>query len=123
MIKNWDFHNLRMDYSSMFEGNDHPSDIDMLYLGKDGTLILGEIKNERGVLRGGQRKLLESLVNGWSGDGLVLYITHDKYWQDGDTEVNVAECKVQLVYFKSEGRWRAPAREITVKEALEHWTH
>ena len=59
MIKNWDFHNLYMDYSSMYNTNDHPSDIDMFYIGKDNILIIGEIKNEKGKLLKGQRKILE----------------------------------------------------------------
>lgn len=121
MIKNWDYHGLHMDYSSMYRGNKHPSDIDLLYLGKGKVLILGEIKNEQGTLKHGQRKLLESLVEGWSGDGLVLFIVHNKYWQDGDRVVNVAECRVKEVYFKSEKRWRPPLRPITVKEALDFY--
>ena len=46
MIKNWNYKNLHLDYSSMYEGNKHPSDIDLFYLAKNDTLILGEIKNE-----------------------------------------------------------------------------
>ena len=121
MIKNWNFHNMHMDFSSMFSGNNHPSDIDMFYLGKDKMLILGEIKNEKGTLNYGQRKLLESLIEGWTGDGMILDIVHDKYWQNGDRVVNVAECQVRQVYFKSEKQWRAPKRKITVKEALAYY--
>ena len=121
MIKNWKYHNLYLDYSSMYKGNNHPSDIDMIYLGKDRVLILGEIKNEMGELKRGQRKLLETLINGWQGDGLILFITHNRYWQNGDDVVNVAECEVKEVYFKSEGKWRPPSRKITVKEALDYY--
>lgn len=46
MINNWGNKSLRIDYSSMYEGNNHPSDIDLFYLASDNTLILGEIKNE-----------------------------------------------------------------------------
>ena len=46
MIKNWNYKNLKLDYSSMYSGNNHPSDIDMFYLTNNETLILGEIKNE-----------------------------------------------------------------------------
>ena len=121
MIKNWDYHSLHMDYSSMYKGNHHPSDIDLLYLGKGKTLIIGEIKNERGMLKWGQRRLLESIINGWSGDGLILFITHDKYWQNGDRVVNVAECPVKEVFFKTEQEWRKPHRQITVKEVLDYY--
>lgn len=121
MIRNWDYQTLHMDYSSMFEGNKHPSDIDLLYLGKDGILILGEIKNERGHFKNGQRRLLENIINHWDGDGLILYITHNCYWQNGDRNVNVAECKVREVFFKAEQMWRPPDRPVTVKQVLEHY--
>ena len=105
----------------MYKGNHHPSDIDLLYLGKGKTLIIGEIKNERGMLKWGQRRLLESIINGWSGDCLILVITHDKYWQNGDRVVNVAECLVKEVFFKKEQEWRKPHRQITVKEVLDYY--
>lgn len=41
----------------MYEGNDHPSDIDMFYMCKDNTLIIGEIKNSRGHFGDGQRDI------------------------------------------------------------------
>ena len=73
-----------MDFSSMYSGSDHPSDIDLFYIGRDRTLLIGELKNERGYLQDGQRKLLENLANGWKYDAVVLYIRHNKYRQRGD---------------------------------------
>ena len=119
MIKNWNFHNLYMDYSSMYKGNNHPSDIDMFYLGKDNTLILGEIKNEKGKLMNGQRKLLERIINGWNGDGLILFIVHDKYVQNGDKKVDVPECYIREYYWKRNNKWQVPKDNIKVKEVLE----
>lgn len=63
MIRNWNEHSLYMDFSEMAtDSRPQPSDIDMFYLGANNTLILGEIKNERGELKDGQRRLLERLA-------------------------------------------------------------
>lgn len=120
-IKNWDFQGLHMDFSSMFEGNDHPSDIDMMYLTKNDYLIIGEIKNELGTLYKGQRTLLEKLVTGWKGDGMAMLIIHNKFWQQGDRFVDVPECKVAELFYKGMGRWTLPKRETKVKEILDYY--
>lgn len=117
MIRNWNEHRLDMDFSGLAEqGKGQPSDIDMFYLGKNRTLIVGEIKNSRGVLRDGQRRLLEHLCDGWRHDAICLYITHDRFVQMGDTSVDVAECYVKEYYWK--GKWRKPKQPTTVREAL-----
>lgn len=120
MIHNWNFHNLYMDYSSMYN-KDHPSDIDMLYIGKDNILIIGEIKNEQGKLLSGQRKLLETLVNHWEFDSICLFITHDKYVQLGDKKVDVPECYVKEYYWKQAKKWVTPKNKLKVKEVLEKY--
>lgn len=121
MIKNWTHHNLHMDFSSMFEGNDHPSDIDMFYLCDDGTLIIGEIKNECGEFAQGQRRILTKVLKAHKWDAVGLYITHNKYVQDGDTVVDVSECPVQEIYIKSEGVWREPKKPVNVKQILNYY--
>jgi len=120
MIANWDYHSLRMDYSSMFRG-EHPSDIDMYYLCRDGRLVLGEIKNEKGFLSFVQRRLLERLAEGWSNDAVVLYITHDSYWQKGDRTVDVGNCLVQEIYYKQVHKWVRPKEDTTVKQVIDYY--
>lgn len=122
MINNWKYHDLHMDFSSMYEGNRHPSDIDMIYVGRSRFLIIGEIKNECGTLKDGQRRLLENIVNGWKYDGLCMYITHDKYAQYGDTEVDVSECYVKEIYYKKTGKWSIPKRQTQVKEVIKYYS-
>lgn len=121
MIKNWDYHELHMDFSSMYDGGDHPSDIDMFYICKDNTLIIGEIKNAKGTFTDGQRRLLARVLNCHKYDAVGLYITHDKFVQNGDKEVDVSKCKVQEVYLKCEGFWRQPKKIVIVKEILEYY--
>ena len=121
MIKNWNFHNLFIDFSSYTSSQNHPSDIDMSYIAKDDTWIIGEIKNEKGKLTKGQRSLLEKYVNNWKHNAICLFIVHDKYVQLGDKKVDAINCKVKEMYLKEEGFWRIPKKEITVKEILEYY--
>lgn len=120
MIKNWDFHNLYMDYSSMY-GNNHPSDIDMFYIGKKDILIIGEIKNEKGQLKEGQKRILEKLVNNWKNDAICLFIIHDKYVQKGDKKVDVPNCCVKEYYWKKAKQWVEPKKITKVKDVLERY--
>lgn len=119
MIKNWNFHNLYMDYSSYTTGKNHPSDIDMFYIGKNKTLIVGEIKNELGKLTGGQRILYETLIDNWKYDGMALFIIHNKYVQNGDKKVDVPECEIREYYYKN--HWHKPKNKLLVKDVLEKY--
>ena len=110
-----------MDFSSMFETNDHPSDIDMVYLCDDDTLIIGEIKNERGHFSDGQRKLITKFLDNHKGDAVGLFIVHDKYVQRGDKTVDVPDCYVKEIYIKKEHQWRFPKRPVKVKEVLKYY--
>lgn len=121
MIDNWEFHSLYMDFSSMYSGTDHPSDIDMFYLCRDGRLVLGEIKNRRGYLKPGQRRILECLAEGWGNDAIVLYITHDKFYQKGDRVVDVGNCPVRQIYYKAIHDWRVPREPTTVKQVIDYY--
>lgn len=105
----------------MFDGNDHPSDIDMFYLCKDNTLIIAEIKSERGFFAGGQRSLITKIINAHNGDAIGLYVTHDKLVQNGDKVVDVSICPVKELYMKCEAEWRVPKHEITVKDVLDFY--
>lgn len=122
MIRNWDFHNLRMDYSSMY-GDIHPSDIDMFFIGENNVLIIGEIKNEcydREKWQK-QKKIFERLIDNYKKEAMCLFITHNKYWQDGDRKVNVPECYVKEYYYKNHKNWITPRKPIKVKEVLEKY--
>ena len=119
-IRNWREHRLDMDFSGLFaDGKGQPSDIDMFYIGKNRTLVIGEIKNSRGSLKDGQRRLLARLCDDWKHDAICLYITHDKFVQHGDRSVDIANCYVEEYYYK--GKWRRPERPTTAKMALDRF--
>lgn len=105
----------------MFEGNDHPSDIDMFYVCRDNTLIIGEIKSVYGSFAYGQRRMIGNLLKSHKGDGVGLYITHDKLVQNGDKVVDVSKCQVAEIYIKAEGRWRKPKKPVDVKTLLNYY--
>ena len=104
----------------MYPGNDHPSDIDMFYLCKDDTLIIGEFKNELDRYGGeGQKRIIARLLNLHKGDAVGLFITHHAYRQLGDDVVDGTKCFVEQIYIKGENKWRYPKQPITVGEVLE----
>lgn len=121
MIQNWNYHNLHMDFSSMFEGGDHPSDIDMFYLCEDGTLIIGEIKSNRGHFSQTQKILIKKILDMHDGDGIGLYITHDKLVQNGDESVDVSVCPIEEIYIKGEKWWRKPKIPLCTKDVLDYY--
>ena len=120
MIKNWQHLNkIENDFSSYTNSNRHPSDIDMSYIANGDTWIIGEIKNELGELKEGQRHILEKYVNNWKKYSLCLFITHDKYVEHGDTRVDIMNCKVKEMYTQDEKQWRKPKKETKVIDVIE----
>lgn len=92
------------------------SDIDLFHITHNGFLVLGEIKNQKGIFTVGQRKLLSKIIDSYSKGGTVLFITHDKDVHSGDTIVDVSECLVEEYYWH--GEWIVPYRFITVGDAM-----
>lgn len=112
---------LFMDFSGLRQPNGAvPSDIDMFFFGKNGTLILGEIKNEWGTFARGQKSLYQQLADNYNGDVLILYITHNKRVEDGADSVDVSKCYVKEYYWR--GAWRIPRKLTTVKQAIDFIT-
>lgn len=123
MIKDWNAHSMHMDFSNINVPSGQPSDIDMLYIVPDwvdeqlgGFLIVGEIKNELGTYDDEQRRLHKTLIDNNKVGGAILYITHNKTWQDGDKTVDVGTCKVNEYYYK--GAWHQPKEYTIVNEAI-----
>jgi len=123
MIKNWDFKDMEMDFSSMYDYNNHPSDIDLFYMGKDeqgdDVLILGEIKQTNGLFRDGQRRLLEQFARKWQGTSFILYIRHNKDYKKGDRAVDVGNCRVEEYYYSKAHRWVQPKCYLTVRDVID----
>ena len=113
MIRNWQEHGLRMDFSEI---GVTCSDIDLIHITKKNRLIIGEIKNAKGNFKDGQKRLLERIVDAHRGGGTILYITHDKDVHRGDDRVNIADCIVEEYYWH--GEWITPYRFITVEDAM-----
>lgn len=125
-IKNWKEKEVYMDFSSMYDGNDHPSDIDLFYIGKDregrDVLIVGEMKYGNTLIKEGQRRLLEAFVDKYNGTAIILYITHHANVYEGETRVDVSRCIVEEYYYRPDGRtgkWVTPRERLTVREVID----
>lgn len=122
MIKDWNAHNLWMDFSNVDVPSGRPSDIDFFYIVPEwieyvgGFLILGEIKNSQGRFTDEQRRLYIQLINNHKQGGVLFYITHNKMWQDGDRKVDVAYCQVEQYYYHN--MWRTPKQYSTVNDMI-----
>ena len=121
MIRNWQEHELFMDFSGLaIEGHGQPSDIDFFYMGRDWTLIIGEIKYVAGELKDGQRRLLEKIIKGYRYEAVCLYIVHDQNIHDGATMVDVSKCQVKEYFWH--GHWRVPQKYTTVKDVVDYFS-
>ena len=122
MINNWSYKNLNIDFCNGMPRNDHPSDIDMYYLCRDGTLIIGEFKNERDHKdHEMQKTYIAKILNAHQGDAVGLYVKHDGYVQKGDRVIDGLRCNVYQIYVKGENEWRFPKHPVTVREVLEYY--
>ena len=118
MIHNWLQKQLNIDYSQLNFGRGQPSDIDLIYYGRDNILILGEIKNERGTFTEHQKRLYEHIADNYRGKCLVLYITHNKRIEDGDTKVDLAEGIVREIYYNR--KWHKVERRL--QDVIRYYT-
>lgn len=121
LVNRWDRKSLQVDYSSCNVGYGQPSDIDLFYVGKKHTLVLGEIKNEYGTFTLKQQKLYREIADYHKADVIILYITHNKRVEDGDEVVDIADCKVEAIYYNKEGiGFRKPKKEVSVRDIIEY---
>ena len=118
MINNWKQKQLNIDYSRLNFGRGQPSDIDLIYYGRDNILLLGEIKNEMGTFTENQKRLYEHIADNYKGKCLVLYITHNKRVEDGDYIVDLADGKVREMYY--EGMWHKTERNL--QDVIRYYT-
>lgn len=122
MIQNWDYKNLNIDFCKGMPRNDHPSDIDMIYLCKDNTLIIGEFKNERDHKdHDAQKRIIAKILDAHKYKAVGLFVKHNGYVQDGVKTIDGLKCDVYQIYVKGENEWRFPKHSITVKEVLDYY--
>lgn len=117
---------LEMDFSSMYDDKNHPSDIDLFFLGKDeegnDILILGERKwRRKGLIYNGQKNLLEEFARRYKSPCIILHITHNECYQNGDNTISIADCKVEEYYYSPINEWVVPKYYTTVKEVIDRY--
>lgn len=116
MIRHPEQQSLFIDFSHLLVDRGAPSDVDMIYMLRDGFTIIGEIKSIKGEFTRGQRTLLTAFCDNIKAGAILIYITHDKDTNRGDTSVDVAECKVQEYYLN--GQWHTPQGYTSVQTAV-----
>jgi len=107
---------LYMDGEGLREANIPVSDLDFASLCDDGYLILCECKYQGYCMKGGQERLLTSIVDNNKVGGAVLEIWHNARVQDGAESVDVANCLVNRAY--TQGKWYRFDEPLTVREAM-----
>jgi len=125
MIKKWE-NRIEMDFSSMYDDNNHPSDIDLFFMGKtekgEDILILGERKwRRKGLIFNGQKRLLEAFAKRYKDPCIILHITHSECWQNGDKSVDVGKCFVEEYYYSKIDDWVIPQHYTTVRDVIDKY--
>ena len=119
MIRDYKRQMLEMDFSSGM-GSDHPCDVDMFYIARDPlgnqVFIFGEIKNEQGTFGKGQRNILRNLADNLKDRAVILFITHNKRVENGDTRVDVMNSPISEIY--ENGKWLPPSQRVTVNQFI-----
>lgn len=98
----------------------YPTDIDGLIEYKDSEYILFEVKFAGKPVPIGQRLAIQRMIDDFTkaGKQAVAFIC-DHAVKDPDKPIIMAWCRVREIYYGGEKQWRAPDREITVREAID----
>lgn len=100
-------------------GDCAPTDVDMLMDCKGMAWVIGDLKYRGAACETGQRLCLERFVENSTAYGKPAYaIIADHYVDDPNEDVDAADAIVREIKCGYE-RWKAPARQITVREAIE----
>lgn len=68
---------------------------------------------------GKTKKLFARIIDNYEKNAMYLFITHNKYVQKGDTEVDVPNCYIKEYYYR--GEWRIPQKRTKVWEVLKKY--
>ena len=101
------------------DGYIYPTDIDGLIEYRDSEYIIFEVKHGKAEVPFGQKLALKRMVDDFTKVGksaVAMICEHSVH--NPEENVIAAECMVREIYFGKVGIWRAPSREITVREAV-----
>lgn len=101
------------------DGYIYPTDIDGLIEYKDSEYIIFEVKYGDTDVPVGQKLALQRMVDDFTKVGkqaVALVCEHTV--RNTDKPVVAAWCKVRELYYGNEKCWRAPSKELTVREAI-----
>lgn len=98
----------------------YPTDIDGLIEYKNNQYIIFEVKFADTPVPTGQKLALQRMVDDFTkvGKQAVVFVC-EHYVRNTDKPIIMARCKVREIYYGDEKKWRAPDREISVREAVD----
>lgn len=98
----------------------YPTDIDGLIEYKDSEYILFEVKYAGKPVPIGQKLAIQRMIDDFTkvGKQAVALICDHKI-KDPKKTIIMSKCRVREIYYGREKQWRAPDKEITVKEAID----
>ena len=120
MINSWEHFNLQPNFQNIISTKGKPSDLDMFYLTQDKFLIIGEFKNgDMGKLGSKQKELFETFIDNYTYGGIIIYATHHKTIEQGATNYDASQCKVEQYYLK--GNWHIPKKYTIVQDIFNEY--
>lgn len=98
----------------------YPTDIDALIEYHDMEYILVEVKYKNKRVPYSQKLAIQRMIEDFTKAGKrAIALVAEHYESDPRKPVVAANCKVRELYYGEECQWRAPAYELTVRQAVD----
>ena len=102
------------------DGGLYPTDLDAIIEYHDMEYILVEIKYKNKRVPYSQKLALQRMIEDFTKAGKrAIALIADHHESDPRKPIIAANCKVRELYYGEECQWRAPTRELTVRQAVD----
>lgn len=102
------------------DGGLYPTDIDAIIEYHDMEYILVEVKYKNKRVPYSQKLALQRMIEDFTKAGKrAIALIAEHYESDPRKPVVAANCRVRELYYGEECQWRAPTRELTVRQAVD----
>lgn len=102
------------------DGGLYPTDIDAIIEYHDMEYILVEVKYRNKRVPYSQKLAIQRMIEDFTKAGKrAIALIAEHYESDPRKPVVAANCRVRELYYGEECQWRAPTRELTVRQAVD----
>lgn len=102
------------------DGGLYPTDIDAIIEYHDMEYILVEVKYKNKRVPYSQKLAIQRMIEDFTKAGKrAIALIAEHYESDPRKPVVAANCRVRELYYGEECQWRAPTRELTVRQAVD----